>query len=33
MKTLKDLQEQIDLMIVRKDQVIDLCEMKFSGKK
>ena len=24
---------QIDLMIVRKDQVINLCEMKFSGKK
>ena len=24
---------QIDLMIVRKDQVIDLCEMKFSGKE
>ena len=24
---------QIDLMIVRKDQVIDLCEMKFSRKK
>ena len=24
---------QIDLMIVRKDQVINLCEMKYSGKK
>lgn len=24
---------QIDLMIVRKDQIINLCEMKFSGKK
>ena len=24
---------QIDLVIVRKDQVIDLCEMKFSGKE
>ncbi|MBQ9010257.1 MAG: ATP-binding protein [Clostridia bacterium] len=24
---------QIDLMIVRKDQVIDLCEMKFSGEE
>lgn len=24
---------QIDLMIVRKDQVINLCEIKFSGKK
>lgn len=23
---------QIDLMIVRKDQVVDLCEMKFSGR-
>ena len=23
---------QIDLLIVRKDQVINLCEMKFSGK-
>jgi len=24
---------QIDLLIVRKDQVINLCEMKYSGKK
>ena len=24
---------QVDLMIVRKDQVINLCEMKYSGKK
>lgn len=24
---------QIDLMIVRKDQVINLCEMKYSAKK
>lgn len=24
---------QIDLVIVRKDRVIDLCEMKFSGKE